>query len=137
MVHESIGVMNAHGSGRTTLVQSCCSAPALSPDGSKLAFYCFSCSGGKSGLGIVDADGSNFRVVSGDQRGTGPYPNLQAPAWSPDGRELVFSGTSCTQDADPATGPPAICVVSVDGSGLRALTPPGVGAFAPSWTDAS
>ena len=129
--------MSADGSGATTTLLSCaCGAPAWSPDGSKLAFYCYSCSGGGA-VAISNSDGTDMRVVVPSSTGDyGVYPNLEAPAWSPDGNELVFSGTACTADAHAAdlhTVVPAICAVATDGGGLRALTPPGIGAFAPSW----
>jgi Tol biopolymer transport system component len=80
----------------------------------------------------VNADGSGLRAVvadAGSQTNLFNYPN--SPVWSPDGTELLFSGTSCTTSDD------AICSISLDGSGLRALTPPGVGSYAPSWTAAA
>jgi Tol biopolymer transport system component len=130
-----LDVANADGSGEKTLLASCCSSPSWTPDGSKLAFYCSSCVNGGSGIGVVNADGTDLRGVVADLKGdTLGYPDIQAPTWSPDGRELIFSGTSCTNDADPKTGPPAICIVSLDGTGLHEITPPGVAAFAPNWT---
>jgi Tol biopolymer transport system component len=134
---SDIDVMNVDGTGVRTLVASCCGAPSWSPDGSKLAFYCFACSGGDAAVAVANADGTDIHMVVANSTGDyGGYPNLEAPSWSPDSHELVFSGTSCTPDAhaaDPHTVAPAICIVSIDGSGLRALTPLGVGAFAPSW----
>jgi TolB protein len=130
-----LDVANADGSGARTLLTSCCASPSWAPDGSKLAFYCSSCVNGGSGVGVVNADGSGLRGVVADLNGdTLGYPDIEAPTWSPDGRELIFSGTSCTTDTDPKTGPPAICTVSLDGTGLHEISPPGVGAFAPSWT---
>jgi TolB protein len=131
-----IELMNADGSGARTIV-ACCGngAPSWSPDGSMLAFYCDACSGGA--VAIANSDGTNMHVVVANSTGNfGSYPNLEAPAWSPDGKELVFSGTACTSDAhaaDPHTVTPAVCVVGTDGGGLHALTPQGIGAFAPSW----
>jgi Tol biopolymer transport system component len=128
-------IANADGSGATTLLGPCCAPPSWSPDGSKLAFSCSSCVNGGSGIAVMNADGSGLRGVVADLHGdTLGYPDIEAPTWSPDGRELVFSGTSCTSAADPKTGPPAICIVLPDGTGLRQISPPGVAAFAPSWT---
>lgn len=54
--------------------------PAISPDGSQIAFL-----RGGQGLLVIDADGSNERLLySGGKE-------LRAPAWSPDGRHVVFS----------------------------------------------
>jgi Tol biopolymer transport system component len=126
-------VMSADGTGSTTLLTSCgCSAPSWSPSGAQLAFFCASCDGGARGVAVVNADGSGLRAVvadAGSQTNLFNYPN--SPVWSPDGTELLFSGTSCTTSDD------AICSISLDGSGLRALTPPGVGSYAPSWTAAA
>jgi uncharacterized protein YraI len=53
--------------------------PAISPDGSQVAFL-----RGGQGLLVIDADGSNERLL---YRGE----ELRAPAWSPDGQYIAFS----------------------------------------------
>lgn len=55
--------------------------PAVSPDGKKVAFIR---GGGDSGLWVTDLDGANsYRIYEGD--------SVRTPAWSPDGRWIVFS----------------------------------------------
>jgi Tol biopolymer transport system component len=56
------------------------SAPAWSPDGSKIVFE------GSPGLYIMNADGSNQRLLT-----TSPTGFDGNPAWSPDGRRIVFT----------------------------------------------
>lgn len=58
-------------------------APAFSPDGTRIAYYADYRN--RSEIVIIDADGSNRRVLVG--RGQNWYPR-----WSPDGQWLVYSG---------------------------------------------
>jgi Tol biopolymer transport system component len=56
--------------------------PALSPDGSTVAFVRY---GGEQGLYLIDANGANERRIYGGSR------DLRAPSWSPDGQYILFS----------------------------------------------
>jgi len=60
--------------------------PAWSPDGSKIA-YCSDSSSTDLGLWVMDADGSNKRLLV-QPLGSG---GLDWPSWSPDGTEIAFS----------------------------------------------
>ncbi len=73
--------------------------PAWSPDRGRIAFV----HGGK--LAVMDSDGSHLRTTrfSADR-----------PAWSPDGRLIVFGTYRGAQHP--------ICVVNADGTHLRVLT---------------
>lgn len=55
--------------------------PALSPDGSQVAF---TRDGGRNGLYVINVDGSGERLVFGER------PKLRAPKWSPDGKQILF-----------------------------------------------
>jgi len=94
--------------------------PALSPDGSSIAFR----RGEEGGrIWLMAADGSNQRPLT--REGTEAYQ----PAWSPDGTEIVY-----------VAGDPSITrlrVIGIDGAGDRPLTPEGAVGEAegwPSWT---
>ena len=56
--------------------------PAISPDGSQVAF---TRDGGESGLYLINIDGSNERKIFGERA------TLRSPKWSPDGKWIVFS----------------------------------------------
>ena len=70
-----------------------------------------------------DLAGGDRRVVT-EQRAVG------RPAWSPDGRQIAFSGP-VTDDSDGRYG---IYVVNADGTGLRRLTSPRFADFDPAWS---
>ena len=86
-------------------------APALSPDGSRVAFVHKSF--GKknnyvTNIWMVDSDrGEPYQFTTGNRDG--------APAWSPDGRMLAFVGGR-------QEGAPQVYVMPTDGGEARALT---------------
>ncbi len=113
--------------------------PAISPDGSKVAFL--RCG---RGVFVIDADGSNERRLYGGD-------GLRAPAWSPDGQSIVFSrvsgqevcrdvGYGCLPDSPTLAEYPLVSTdlrnlsrVGLDGNGFRDI-PAQKTATAPSWT---
>jgi Tol biopolymer transport system component len=105
------------GWARTLLVD-----PAFSPDGTKIAYIdgTYDPLEGGNGLRVMDADGSNVRVLlDSDGRLSDDIGADPRPVWSPDGSRLAFS-----TDND-------IWVIGADGSGLRKLIPGGMN---PSWS---
>jgi TolB protein len=99
-------VMDADGTDVSRLTQGSGSDrhAAWSPDGTRIAFA----RSGNYGyeVYVMDADGSNVRAVTAVTAESAP-----SPAWSPDGSQIAL-------DVDGA-----IYVMSVDGTGLRRLSP--------------
>jgi Tol biopolymer transport system component len=97
------------------------SNPAVSPDGTEIAF------GDDNGMGIavIRADGRPVRHVS--------HGLLDgSPAWSPDGRKLVYVGT-ISPAPNGALFASTLYVVNADGTGRRKLAPSAVDFPGPSW----
>jgi len=89
-------------------------SPVWSPGGGRIAFL----SRGERSkeVYVVNADGSGQRRLTGDAR----FPD--SPAWSPNGRQLVFEGGPFVR---------GVYVVNADGSGQRRLARSG---GAPAWS---
>lgn len=89
----------ADGSGLQEIaaIKPYATQPALSPDGSEIAyswakFTGFSCKGCASEIRVAGADGSNTRVL------TNPSMDCTfdfSPTWSPDGQTILYSEGSC------------------------------------------
>jgi Tol biopolymer transport system component len=82
----AIYLANEDGSAVTRLANG--QTPAWSRDGRRLAFS-------RSGIWVINADGSGLRQVTGDGR---------EPTWSPDGRTIVFSNLIDSLDFIEADG---------------------------------
>jgi len=65
------------------------SQPTFSPDGKSIAFLTDRT--GVENLWVADADGSNPRAVSKDQKTNDRPQIVVSPAWTPDGQYLVVS----------------------------------------------
>jgi hypothetical protein len=112
----NLWLMNADGSGlrRVTTVFSL--NPSWSPDGTRLAYT------GLNGIGIVSADGSDARTISG------PGNPASAPAWSRDGTRIAFARNN---DAGYSG---ELYMVNADGSGEVQLTSGGFRNSRPAWS---
>src|SRR5262245_10634818 len=100
-----IYVARADGTGLRKLRggRSLDSDPTWSPDGKEIAFV-RTPEHGRSGIYVMNVDGSRMRYLGGTQ-------DALDPSWSPDGKTIAFG---CHDTA-------AICVVNGDGTHSRTL----------------
>ena len=82
----TIYLMNADGSGLRALTTGL--EPALSPDGSQVAFARWD---EPRGLWLINTDGSNERLVYGANR-------VRSPSWTPDGQSVVFERSTGSKE---------------------------------------
>jgi len=107
--------------------------PAFSPNGTHLAIATaagpLSESGpARFGIAIVDVHSEEVTQVV-DHKSTEGQDHFAR--WSPDGKRLVFWRDKTPSDTQ--SGPTAVFIVNVDGSGLRQLTPWKMLAGDPDW----
>lgn len=104
--------------------------PAISPDGSTIAFADFvdAYLGADLGLHLAQADGTNARPLTKGGKG-GVNGGDTSPAFSPDGRWVAFERVV---DFDTGTG--GLFLIRTDGTGLRRLTDDSLGAGYPRWS---
>jgi Tol biopolymer transport system component len=129
-----IYLINADGSGLTQLTQTGPSVynyqPALSPDGTRVAFA--SSQPGGSQILVVNSDGSDLQSLTFNS-----MSNDAEPAWSPDGQQIAFvRGFDPTSDgiANTSFCGFEIYQVSVDGCATPVRVTDGSGGTDPSWS---
>lgn len=99
--------VSSDGSGLTRIAPNG-TDPRWSPDGRRIVF-----DSGPNAISVVNADGSDRRVLYSGAPGTGPG----VPSWSPDGRKLVFFNTPGT----PGHFAAEIWTMNADGSDKKRL----------------
>jgi Tol biopolymer transport system component len=126
---REIFTMNADGSNQTNITANSAlsvlatnvSAPAWSPDGTKIVFSAISTQDdGFFEIFTISADGSNLiRLTNNESLDTDP-------AWSPDGTKIAF--------ASDREGSNEIFTMNADGSNLTRLTNNGAWDGSPAWS---
>ncbi len=106
------------GLRRLTAAPSDDYAPALSRDGTKIAFT--SNRNGHYNIWVMNADGSDVHQVTNDIHYNG------YPSWSPSGSQIVFQSTR--------TGSENLWIVGANGTGLRRLTSTPRNDVRPAWS---
>jgi TolB protein len=101
--------------------------PAYSADGTQISFDQDTGPAAPTvhGIFIANADGSNARRLTTGIRTSEAFDTQSQ--WSPDGRRLTFTRVKNSKQA-------AVFVVTVDGTGLRRLTPWSLDAANPDWS---
>jgi Tol biopolymer transport system component len=114
---DVLWVVNADGGGLHELTDVEAAYPRWSPDGSEIAFAgTYEAHGHteRSRIGVVGATGAGLRWLTGsfdcDSPNLGVCSTTSAPAWSPDGKALVFARGN------------SLVLIGADGSGERTLT---------------
>lgn len=101
-------IIGANGGGETKISgEPADTAPAVSPDGSKIAFMSSGRGATNWEIWVMDADGSNAQRLT--QNGS----NEGLPAWSPDGQSIAY--------ASDQGGVWAVWAMNADGSSQRKL----------------
>jgi Tol biopolymer transport system component len=108
-VLEYLAVKDTNGANDRKLVttDAVTGGPALSPDGSKMAFA--AAMGGEGGIYLIDASGDHLRLLIRD---------AACPSWSPDGRRMVYVGFNYERSRPDGF----LYVVNANGSGRKRLT---------------
>ena len=102
--------------------------PVYSPDGSRILFSRLSDTA-PSALMVVNPDGSDPLQLS--PPGLSPLDTVFPADWSPDGSQVTFAAAWKSSGRGRGT---ALYVVNSDGSGLRQITPSGLGAVSAQWS---
>ena len=112
---SSVHLSNADGFAPTQIVPPNSSEPAISPDGTKVAYV-----GPDNHIAVANVDGTNSVTLTGSAGVRDEFP-----AWSPDGSQIAFSSNR--------DGGSDIFRMNADGSGVVRVTT-GAGATQPSWS---
>ena len=120
---EEIYVANADGSSIVALTDDeyLDSAPAWSPDGTRIAWESRRDGGGDREIFVMEADGSHVVQL------TDNAVHDEGPAWSPDGRLIAFTRSATEND------PGDVWVMKADGSEPAQLTDTPVIEESPDW----
>ena len=133
----SAGLMVTDGSGSEP--RPLCEGPCdgfdgvvFSPDGTRLAFVRYGSEEMTSVIATMDL--ATGRISELDStRVSDPEDGVNdAPRWSPDGAGLVFARQGIIVPGEESQV--LLFVVGADGSGLRQVTPPELGAIDPDWS---
>lgn len=100
------------GGQATRLVEDIDTAVGFSPDGKRFAFVRGVPDKRVNDLAVANADGSDLRMIA-RRPGQVYVGSLIAPAWSPDGKTIVFTNYQANKRF--------LLAVAPDGSGLREL----------------
>lgn len=100
---QRIFVAKADGTGETQIAIG--TDPVWSPDGSKIAYIRIATDTGKPQLIVINADGSDPKIVASTEG-----DSLVTPAWSADGDKLAFAAK------EPDVGNLEIYTVNADGT---------------------
>lgn len=109
--------------GETMLIGKGCS-PKISPDGTKIVFTKFN-GPNESHLWIMNLDGSEASQISGSKQEFARHP-----AWSPDGKYIVFQNYLSNKKKDFD-----LFVIGVDGTNLRQITNNESQDLTPYWSE--
>jgi len=117
---SDIYLINIDGSELTQLTRNSGmnGSPNWSPDGKQIAFVSSRNSFPQSKIWLMNADGSNQRLLPNPQNTTSAGVLGGQPVWSPDGTKILFSGYRICGGA-AALG---LFVVNADGGNSRLLT---------------
>ena len=104
--------------------------PTWSPDGTRLAYQSLAAHANLVDLVVIDADGSNPRVVASKPATIGipgfPTVSWWQVSWAPDSRRLVYTGWSA--------GRPRMFIAREDGSEVAQVGPSNLDAEDPAWS---